>query len=306
MFLHVRTAFLAIIAVAGALSGQVVSFNSPTEWMTLRDQSVTAKVLLDTAKIEQKRISLKLEKVTNRGVRRLASKTFRIQDYAEDFPLGSMNAEIAGGKEYLRISWTLPGADETGALSPFGVVALDSAAELEPTVRAVRGKPEDLSKDGFIGIGEHAIAAVYDEDALTLAIRKDQSEKTLTFAFDGKNGKYAFVSYPDRFVAYTPGADSAETFYYRRSVSDTGIVYKRTEWIAGVESHSTGAHHTIRIPWHDMGLLPFDGRIIGFAAFTKDETSAPEGAKRWIPGTWGNLYLGQKSAESQDQANANQ
>jgi hypothetical protein len=284
--------------IGQALNAQIVSFNSPTEWMTLRSTAIEAKVLIDTAKIENKRLTMKLEKVSGGRVQTLNSKTAPVTDYAASFDLGAAGASMLGGSDYLRIAWQIPGSDQQGAIAPFGVAVLDSSTELAATLSAAHGKSADLDDTHMVAVGAHMLGAVYDQDALTLAIKKGGSQK-ITVAFDGKNGKYAFVSYSDRFITIDAENDSADAYFYRRSVSDTGIVYRKDRWVAEIDAQATDGYLVVRAPWHDLGLLPFDGRIIGFAVWADEAAAVPGGAQRFVPATWGNLYIGQqKGAES--------
>ncbi|MBD3392616.1 MAG: hypothetical protein GF418_11040 [Chitinivibrionales bacterium] len=288
--------FVCSLGLLTPAATQVVTFNSPSPWMSLRSTEVAVKTLLDTAKLENKPVRFVLYKVVNGRKASLGSQTARATQYSHDFVLGKVASGALGGTDYLRIEWSVSGKDEAGTLEPFGVLIVDSGkvdtvavgTHVEELSMASAGKM--LTSDDFITVGKHKFGVLWTRETLGIVIKKGPREP-LTFSFDGKNGKSAFLSYPDRFVSFFPEGDSIRAYHHARAVSDTGILYTEKEWLNKITVSAGGDLVLVSVPWYDTGIIPFDGRIVGFAAFAEDQASEPAGAKRRIPGTWGDLVL---------------
>lgn len=303
MRLRVSIAAGWVAAVCIAAGGQTVTFNTPTEWMTLGDAQVVAKTLLDTAGIEGKRVTLTLVKVDDGRRRVLAHKTYAVSDYSEEFTLGRLAGSVIGGTDYLKIEWSVPGKEnDKGTLEPFGYVQLDEAAipiVLKPreftggiTPESVKAVAAQLE---YGSVADCAIAAVWNKKALGLVFKGSPDSGSITVAFDGKNGKNAFLAYSDWFVTSGSG-DSLKAYHHTRKVTDEGIEYQEQPWRAGAEKIVGEEITLVILPWHDLGVVPFVDRRFGLAAFAADAEgkplgALPEDAVRDIPGTWGDCEL---------------
>jgi len=118
----------------------------------------------------------------------------------------------------------------------------------------------------------------------------------LQFALDGKNGKNAYISYPDRIIVYAPSKDSVYGIHYNRDMRNDSLIYIPKDWETGITKSKIDGKVVIKAPWYQTGIIPFEDRTIGFGAFALNSTSAqtaavPSGAKYFIPGTWGDLLL---------------
>jgi hypothetical protein len=294
-----RIILFAVALVAGmwACAGaQVVTFNSPSPWMSLREEDVVAKTLLDTAKLEKKPVTFTLFKIENGEKKKLASLSQIAKDYSQEFKLLQLKDKILGGRDYLTIEWSVKGKDDKGSLEPFGVAIVSPS----PDTIAVGGfvesgvtleKAKALKDDQLIKVGDNSFGIIWDKKLLGLVCKKGPAKESLTFVFDGKNGKNAFLSYPDRFVSYLPESDSVFARHYTRSVSDSGIVYTESKWNNEITKAADNQVAIILVPWHDTGIIPWDGRIIGFAVFSGEQSTLPSGAQDRIPGTWADLVL---------------
>jgi hypothetical protein len=137
---------------------------------------------------------------------------------------------------------------------------------------------------------------IWNAKSFVVIGKKVKSKNSIKFTFDCKNGKNAFLSFPDRILSYNLSNDSLTTQYYERvAVSDT-VSYMVKIWNTEVKVYSDEKQFMVVVPWYDLGMLPADDRVIGFAAFITDEkakvTAAyPEKAKMLIPGSWSNVIL---------------
>ncbi len=291
---------MVVVAGACAARAQVVTFSDPSEWMTMREQSLVAKVQLDTAQIKSKKVSLAMYKVVN-GRRRALGKAraFGVDDFSEEFALGSAGTGLLGGFDYLGIDWSIPGGKDKGTCEPFGLVVIKKWPEGEMV--SVRKVADGLAaKDVVAGVkdseyrkvGAGTYAMVWNKDALWVVCTGGAVE----VAFDGKNAKNAFLSYPDRLVRLIPAKDSVYAYHCTRSFKDGKIAYPETVWHHETAVYAAGGVVAAGVRWHDTGIIPQNERAVGFAAFAVGEdgavsASAPKGALRENPGTWGDIQL---------------
>ena len=78
----------------------------------------------------------------------------------------------------------------------------------------------------------------------------------ICFAFDGKNGKNAFLSYPDRIISYIPAKDSLNTIHYKRDVKEDTLRYTDKLWQSEIKKEIIGEKVVISMPWADIGVIP--------------------------------------------------
>jgi hypothetical protein len=145
--------------------------------------------------------------------------------------------------------------------------------------------------------GTISYSFAWNKDALFAVVKKSASGDTVKFSFDGKSAKNAFLSYPDRIVVCSPG-DSiiVNGIHFRRNIENNAMVYHRQEWRNEISYEVVGDNVVVRIPWYDTGMIPFEERTIGFAAFVTDArgrtvSQVPSSAQFFIPATWGMLLL---------------
>lgn len=293
---------LGVTAITLALSAQAqtVSFSSPVTWVTQRNDTVAVKAQVDTAQLKQKSLTMKLVQVENGKKKEIASKKISVTDVSLDMSFGSIKKPLVGGDSYLRIDWSVPGSTENGALYPFGIVSESVYKDLVP-VKAVKVKAAEecfqFKDDQFQSLGDVNVATGWNMDSYFFVVKKSAGAKSFVkCVFDGKNGKSAFLSYPDRFVGYNAQTDSVSANYYVREMNADTLKYRPNNWNNSITKQNSGDIVVLSVSWSDIGVLPFDERTIGFAMFAEDAgtkvtQSIPASAQRLIPGTWTNLLL---------------
>jgi len=288
---------------ATSSGADIVTFNSPGQWTTERSDNLVLKAQLDTAKIPKKQISVSLYKIEAGKKKLVATKPFKVTDYSQEFNLGTVGTNLLGGKDYLKIEWSIMGAKDKGSLFPVGIVNLDKL----PPVAAVHASKVQAPLDAgsaasfaasakFVSVKDCDIALFWSSSALSVLVKKGQSKNTLKLAFDGKNGKNAFISYPDRVVELNMTKDSLSTVLYERVALSDSVNFPVKDWKSEVKKTAANGMTIITIPWYDIGLVAQDGRVLGFGAFVTDEKSAPvaaypASAKLLLPGSWSSIVL---------------
>lgn len=292
-------ACVALLVTAG--SAQVVTFSDPSDWMTQPSDTIVMKTQLDTAQIESGKVDLTLYLVEDGKSKRLARKTFAADDFSKEYRLGVVKRTVVGGYDYLKVDWSIPGSKKQGVCQPFGVVNLDKLPSAEPVAakRVADGlSGEELVKaltgNGSAELGGMTYSVGWNADALWFACTG--GEGVLEVILDGKNGKNAYLSYPDRVLHLVPAADSAYVYHYKRALKDEAITYTETVWHSDMVRESVGGHVVVGLKWYDTGIIPEDNRTFGFGAFATDrdgvvKASLWKGSSRVVPGTWGDMKL---------------
>ncbi|MFP4416100.1 MAG: hypothetical protein ACLFSB_02385 [Chitinispirillaceae bacterium] len=297
----VYVSLMCVSAITGVFS-QVVVFNEPAPWMTLRDPKVEANILMDTAALEQNSIRVKLLKNQAGRQTAISNRTFSIQDFPENISIGAVDEKTIGGQSFLEIQWSIPGADKQGSIAPLGLAMIESAEE--DTLLNVREVDEvsdaptlgEALGDSVLSVQSYGVGAGYTDSLLYIYLRKEKDEAgTITFAFDGKNGKNAFTSFSDRYISYSDSSDTLLTYNFTRSFKGDSIEYERKRWYSSIEKAENDNQIMISIPWHDIGFLPFEGRRFGLAILLSqkngDGFSLPQQAEMFIPATWSSAVL---------------
>lgn len=304
-----RTVMLGVLGLfcaawpSRAATADIVSFNSPGQWLTQRTDAVVAKMQLDTSKIPQKKIELSLFRVEGGKKKLITTKQCKVKDYSQDVSLGNAGNALVGGRDFLRIEWNLPGSKDKVMLFPFGVVNLDKIPKIEP-VHAVKVKDVIDTKNWatitsgvkYSSVKGDEFGLAWTPKALVIAVKKPAAKDIIRFAFDCKNGKNAFLSHADRIIDLHCAKDSLGSLYYERGVVNDTISYTQTAWHNDVSLVGDKQTAVIVVPWYDLGMLPLDERTIGFAAFVIDEkanvlAAKPEKAQCFLPGSWGSVVL---------------
>ncbi|HLV32452.1 MAG TPA: hypothetical protein VKY57_12855 [Chitinispirillaceae bacterium] len=283
------------------VAGEVVIVSSPGAWLTQRSDTIVAKAQIDTAQLEKKEITIKLAQVNNGKKRVVATKTFKVEDNMGEFSLGAINKDIVGGTEFLELNWSVAGSDESGSVGPVGIVKLEEKKDVEDLLAAPVKKRSDI--DDVVSkfekpnkVGNFEFVTAWDTSSLYLIFKKSEEPGSIQFFIDGKNGKKAFLSYPDRIICYTPSKDSIHGFNYKREVRADSLIYTENVWNHEIAIKTAGDKTLIVIPWADAGIIPFEGRKCGLGVFAlnssnKVTSSIPKNAKKDIPGTWTDLVL---------------
>ena len=293
---------VSMISSAVVLSAQVVVFNEPTAWITQRSDSLVIKAQIDTAQLKKKDVVVAVSRVTKGKSSLVARKSYKIDDLSKDFDLGMARASLIGGYDFLKAEWSIPGTKESGVCAPFGIVDLSKLPKAV-VVQARKLTVIDeaglaaIPGDAFQSLDGEGICLVSSEKEVGIVVKKGPAtDKVMLFCFDGKNGKNAFLSYPDRMVRYAPAKDSTAGVRIERSLKGDSISYVEKRWDAEISAKQVGSYFVMKIPLFDLGVVAFKGRTMGFAAFSIDKdnksvSTLPSGAVREIPGTWGDLIL---------------
>ncbi len=306
------TAFLAALpAYAFAQADDVpVVITSPTEWTTLRSDSVSVSAQVDTARLPKGSVDFKVVRRSGARSSVLFSKSVKPDGAVVDVFLGRVRGVPVGGGDFLSIEWNVPGTEYKGVVEPVGVALLSGTVSAEnkwvptsPHLSAVKlkdgisgeGAAETLAGLSGFSVGGAVFAAGWNAFGLFLYFTPSASVPEAEFALDLKYGANAFTAWADRFVAV--GADSAYGIRAsKRSVDKDGLKVDETSWgdAKSIVLTKAGAGRLVTLPWSELGVLPFDGRNMGFAVFArgkKQGAAYPVGATRLIPGTWGGLSL---------------
>lgn len=301
----IKAGCVGMVVVLGYSAGsfaQILTFNSPAPWLSLRNDSIVVKTQLDTSKFAQKKITLSVTKIENKQKKVIATKTFKVTDFTQDFALGLAGTSLLGGKDYLKIEWSVPGITDKGYCAPIGIVAADKINKIQPMHVAKASAAPDIKsiagivKDKqFLKVQNAEFLPLWDSSALWIVLKKTTLKDVVKFTFDGKNGKNAFVSYPDKMVDYVVEKDSLHTYINERSFADS-ILYNQKIWTNDVTKSSDKDYVMVKLPWYDLGIAkPFEGRIMGFAAFALAAKGSmvgfPDKATLYTPGSWGSLVL---------------
>jgi hypothetical protein len=288
------------ICFAGLLTftnAQVITFNQPAAWMSCRDGNIVVKALLDTGRLDNKSVDVSLYKVSGKKKTMLGSYTTKKGEYSQEFTLAKIKEKVVGGRDFLKIEWSVKGKNDKGNIQPFGIADIGTAEpEITASGKFISGNLDMasvikvLEEKDFRSAGNSKFAVAWNEMSVAIVVKKNAADGNIQFCFDGKNGKNAFLSYPDRFVSFDMASDSVKSWYLARSVSDSGVVYTEKTWNCQIKKESDASTSVIIINWYDIGLVPFNGRMAGFCALSGKE-SIPKSANQEIPATWGNLLL---------------
>jgi len=282
----------------------------PTEWSTLRSDSIVVSAQIDTARLPNGSVDFKVVRRSGARSSVLFSKSVKAEAAAVDVFLGSVKGAPVGGVEFLSIEWSVPGSELKGVVEPVGIAALGGSVSSDnkwvpavPYPSAVKlkdgisgeGAAEALAGLSGFSVGGASFAAGWNSSGLFLYFTPSSAVPEAEFALDLKCGSSAFAALADKFVVV--GADSAYGLRSsKRSVGKEGLTFEESRWGSdkSIVLTKSGAGRLVMLDWVDLGVLPFDGRNIGFAVFTKGKKQGPvypAGAARSIPGTWGGIRM---------------
>jgi len=295
-----------LIAATGfvmSTQAQAISFNAPLPWVTLRNDSLTVRAQVDTATLKGKEISLSLLSVANGKTSSIATKKVKLSEPSSEFSFGKINKTLVGGDSYLKVTWAIKGTEEKGEIEPVGIADLSviKAADALKAVRvgdnAAASEIAAKVKNGMMKTGNVSFGLAWNKNKFSIVVGKGTAGDSLVVALDGKCGKNAFLSYPDRMVEIVFGEKvTVDGFHYERSVKENRMSYERNEWQNEITSEVSGDVTVISMPWYDSGIIPFEDRTIGAAVFTAKNgataaTATPASAERLVPATWGVILL---------------
>lgn len=299
---------LLVLVVSSPGMSQAVLFNWPAEWLTQRDNVVEAKVILDTARVNGKRVELELFVSRDGKSQRTGRQTFKVSDYTKDVKLGKIPGPLFGGNDYAKVKWSVQGSEESGEIGPIGVVALHEIRPIDSLVakKVTKDITCEMAKsliadDEFVTVGSIRSTVRYNDEHLILVVNKPEagSKGKIVYAVDGKNAKSSFVAYADRFVSYDASSDSVTFFHYDRYFKGEKVGYQKTDWFQEIDVENGKECVVIRIPWYDLGMTkPFAGRRFGFTMMSVEKdsdvkASFPDEAAYFLPGSWGNVICGE-------------
>ncbi len=297
---------LCIAGCAGVAFSQIITFNGPMPWVTQRNDSITVRAQVDTGQIKKKEFTVSIDLVNDRGREEsLAKKSFPINDYTVEFPVGALKQHLVGGRSFIKIDWSISETANKGSIAPIGIVALDNLpqAQLLTVLHAAEGVDpagiaSALKEDDFKTAGSANFAFAWNKGAFYVVVRKagNPAAGAVRFAFDGKNGKNAFLSFADRVVTYDAEKDSLFGLHYSQQLSGDTLKYSEKPWPNELTKTAVNDKIVIRVPWYDIGIVPFDGRRFGLGIVTFDAAGVqmdalPKNADFYDPGTWCDVEL---------------
>ena len=77
---------------------QVLTFHNPMPWLTLRQNKIVAKILIDTAEVKSA-VELKLFHIKNGNKKLIKKETFKTTDYSHEYEFPTINQDIVGGND---------------------------------------------------------------------------------------------------------------------------------------------------------------------------------------------------------------
>ncbi|MDR2694020.1 MAG: hypothetical protein LBB74_07375 [Chitinispirillales bacterium] len=309
------TAFLLALPVClfaqpqGVDDGGYVAVTAPAPWSTLRSDSVTVSVQVDTLQLPGGGIDFKVYRRSGSRSSLLFSKSVRADAAAIDVFLGRVKGGTpVGGSDFLSIEWSVPGTELKGVVEPVGIAFLNGSVSAEnrwgpavPYLGAVRLKDGIGAESVLESLGNLKGADVsgvnfsvgWNASGLFLYFAPTAAVPEAEFALDLKYGANAFPAWADRYVTVT--ADGAYGLRVsNRSVDSAGIKFEEAGWgdSRSIESIKSESGRLVRLDWSELGVLPFEGRNMGFAAFAKNKKlTVSAKLNRLVPGTWGGLSL---------------
>lgn len=286
---------------ASAVFSQAVSISSPVSWVTQRNDSIFLRAQVDTSMLKKKAINVSLIQINNGKKKVLIKKNLMLNDNTIELNLGMAGKDLLGGQEFLRLEWAVPDSGEKGVIEPVGIINLQKMPKND-TLKALRvsdgistGAVAALNGQ-FTKLGAAEFSTAWNMNKFFILMKKTSDENFIRFTFDGKNGKNAFISYPDRIISYKMANDSLSATHFNREISKDSLVYSQKEWNCEVSKEVIGDKVVISIPWADLGVIPFEERVMGFGSFYQKSSgeaiaSIPKKAQQFIPGTWADIFL---------------
>ncbi|KMQ49413.1 hypothetical protein CHISP_3675 [Chitinispirillum alkaliphilum] len=299
------SSFLVVLTgMVFSVSAIDIAFSTPAEWMTLRGDSVLVRFHADTAQLPANQINFRVYRESESSSRRVISRTVTLDSFTGEFNLGSIDEATLGGSQWLTLYWNVPDTDHNGKMGPVGVADLErlentrikGATRLADDITLEKAYSQ-LDEEKYVTVGEKSFALGWNNQSLFVALNKSNgSNSELQFAVDPKVGRSAFLSWADRFLVYNAEENSVEGFHYRRRFSDGVLNYSQRSWGEEIKTFAGENNLVVSIPWHEIGLIPFEERVLGFAVFASEngKRSAailPSQAQGEIPGTWGDIIL---------------
>jgi hypothetical protein len=251
----------------------------------------------------QKKIAFTVTKYENKQKKAISAKTFKVTDFTQDFVLGIAGSGLLGGKDFLKVEWSVPGATDKGFCAPVGIVTNDKIGKIQPSHVAKAALAVDIKNIAdlvkgkqFSKIQNQEFLMLWNTDGIAVIAKKAGLKDVVKFVFDGKNGKNAFVSYPDKMIDYIAEKDSVHAYVNERNFNTDSITYSEKVWSNDISKTSDKDYVLIKISWYDLGIAKsFDGRILGFAVFAVPAKGPvagfPDKAQLYIPGSWGSIVL---------------
>lgn len=297
---------VVVVFFAGILQNgfsQTISFNTPLPWVSLRNDSLIVRAQVDTAELKDKKLKITVSTVKNSRSKKISSKSFSLNEPSGEFAFGSLKKKLVGGEEYIKIDWSISGTKDKGTIEPIGIANLTALPETSP-MTAVKVDDGIAAKDvsgkitgKFNKTGATEYAFAWNKTTLFIAVKKTTTDKNIKFAIDGKSGKNAFLSYPDRFVVVSPSDSTpVKGIHFERKVKGDSLQYKELKWRNEISTEETGDVIVAAMPWYDAGMISFEERTVGFGVFVENKSgktvaSVPQKADDQIPATWGVLKL---------------
>jgi hypothetical protein len=314
MMFRLVTAVTLAAGIVLTSNAQTISFNSPLPWVSLRNDTIIVRAQIDTAALKGKELSMSLMIAEKGKASNISTKKFKLTDPSGEFSFGKINKNLVGGEAYMKIKWNIVGKaikgkdgkvenEEKGEIEPIGIADLTTIKTAD-TLHAVHvadnASPSDIAAkaaEKMTQLGTTSFSLAWNKTKFFIIVKKSTDGDTLKVALDGKCGKNAFLSFPDRtIVAVLSDSLSVNGIHFEREINNNSLIYNKKEWQNEITKEIIGDNIVISMPWFDTGIIPFEERTIGTAIFTiktgaKTVSAIPETAKFFIPATWGITLL---------------
>ncbi|MGM0444579.1 MAG: hypothetical protein ACQEQV_10365 [Fibrobacterota bacterium] len=291
----ILAAFILCCTVA-AYAAPMIEFTAPEPWTTLRKNGIKVQ-FIGTKESHGETAVIRLKRISPSGEKTLYTKRTQISPEGNAFDLASYFTPT-GGDEFYALEWEIKGSDAEGILAPFSYYTVSDRNEhTEHLLSYTPG--DDITDDDLIRTiksGDTEIPGITmrsTDEHLRIAASADDS---LTVCLDPANSKTGFPVFSDRFI--TLSGKGSSFHYLDREMRSRGktlkLSYSPSPWNGDMTHRVSDNIHIVTIPWHSLGILPEEGRRLGFALIRNGNGLYPQSAQKLIPASWFNVKLDKK------------
>lgn len=282
-------AILLLTALTVNVFSSAVSFSSPQPWLTMRNNEISVKVVIDTSITKGKSVKLKAFAMMNGRMSVLKRQSIKGGELTADLDF-KVNGKFIGGMDYIGVDWSVSGIENgSGVYAPIGYMPVDADLKDKISVDEIKGDYAATSFKSDVTDGKNEVDFSWNSTGLIIAA-KIAGEK-LIVKIDPKNGKNAFPAFADRCITILNDSSLVEFKYPNRSMTADGIKYEKKDWKNEAVIKKDGEITIVTIPWADLGMIAQKGRIFGIAVINDKKALYPTEGNKAVPGTWGNLEL---------------
>lgn len=276
---------LLIVFLFLMVSAINLTFTAPQLWESIRSDSLLVAFNVDSADLGNK-ISLSLNKHTNGKDYVVKSQVLTLKKTSESVTF-KLPKQIVGGDDYYFIKWEDKSGSKTKqVLAPLGKAPL---YDLVPTnsLKIENINVTNLDKLPFNKVGDNSFALSWNPTELTVVV-KGSGVTSLTL--DPGNLKGSFLAFSQRTIKVDFDKNETNFYYTEKTLKGDRIKYSLKDWNGDITSKIGNGVATVTIPWYELGIKPFTGRVLGIYVKNGD-AKYPANAIGKIPATWGNFIL---------------